>query len=104
MIDPLTCEWILRIGDTPCGRPPIQHVLLAMECAHSLYFAICEAHSARFMGDLKPLKHTRIEVEVHAFEDCCGMPGTIWDRSVNRCVIDDSGVEPQLKEQELAHA
>jgi hypothetical protein len=33
----------------------------------------------------------------HPFDGECGLPGTIWNFDENRCVLDDSGVEPTAR-------
>ncbi|HEX5995997.1 MAG TPA: hypothetical protein VFY84_12715 [Jiangellales bacterium] len=81
------CVYSPRPGGDPCGREATLHVLTESQQYGLVALASCAGHAliARAAG--------RFVME-HDFAGVCDLPGTIWHLTENRCVIDDSGVEP----------
>lgn len=83
------CQYSHQPGAPECTNEATVHV--ATEDAHYGFvcLASCNEHApiARASG--------RYVME-HTFEGVCGLPGTLWNEQLNRCVLDDSGEEPAL--------
>lgn len=88
-------------SDTPaaplCEAPARWHVLATSEQYGPVTLAACVDHVeiARLAGQF---------VDEHEFTGVCGLPGTRWSFEDDACVIDDSGVEPELEETHGAYA
>lgn len=91
------CGYSDAPGRPKCQQPATRHLMLWSPHSGLVSVSTCDQHLpiARMAGELR---------QEHPYRDCCGMPGTYWNIELNRCVIDDSGVEPQLEGRELAHA
>jgi hypothetical protein len=85
------CVYADRSGQPKCGEPATVHVWSIAAPYGNVMLASCAAHApiARTAG--------RIIME-HRYEGVCGFPSTIWDDTANRCVLDDSGEEPVLRD------
>jgi hypothetical protein len=95
---PPLCQTTSPLTGVPCGQRATQHLLLWMgPLAGWRMLHACDMDTRMVLVSGLPVQ------QWHVFADCCGMPGTNWDRELNRCVIDASGVEPALREKETAH-
>lgn len=74
-------------GQPQCGKAATIHVLLDSPEYGVVGLSTCDGHAsiARAAGTW---------IDEHPFAGVCGFPSTRWESG--RCVIDDSGVEPQL--------
>lgn len=83
------CVYSLRPADPQCDAPATVHVLTESPAYGVVALASCDTHAdiARAAGEY---------VMEHEHAGLCGLPGTIWHLVENRCVLDDSGVEPEL--------
>lgn len=43
-------------------------------------------------------------LQEHAYEGWCGFPASVWSIELNVCLMDDTGVEPALREYATADA
>jgi hypothetical protein len=43
-------------------------------------------------------------IQQHPYEGVCGLPGTLWDTKVNRCVLDDGTLVKAGAVEEMATA
>ena len=71
----------------PCGAPAVVHVRVLAADWGDVALEACDDHAeiARRAGR---------RVGEHQHAGFCGLPGTVW--TDDECVIDDSGVEPEL--------
>lgn len=87
----LVCVYSGVTPDGPlCGKPATTHVRWTDGPGDAIASSACDLHAeyARTYGILD---------EHPTADSACCMPGSIWiDGPPSRCVIDDSGVEPEL--------
>jgi hypothetical protein len=85
------CVYADQPGQPQCGEPATVHVWSTDSLYGGTMLASCDAHAptARAAGQF---------VMEHRYEGVCGFPSTLWDDTVNRCVLDDSGEEPALRD------
>lgn len=71
----------------PCGEPATVHVRTMSASWGDVSLASCDRHApiARAAGGF---------MAEHRHWGVCGLPGTVW--ADEACVIDESGVEPEL--------
>lgn len=83
------CSYIPTGGGATCGTPATVHLWVARSPSGGVRLAACDPHApiARATGPV---------VQEHPYQGLCDLPGTVWSRELNQCVIDDSGVEPAL--------
>lgn len=82
------CEYTGLVVDGPaCGEPAAVHILTVATGWGRVALTSCDRHAgvARRAG--------LYEAE-HPHQGLCGLPGVVW--TDDGCVIDDSGVEPEL--------
>lgn len=86
-----------RDGEHVCGEPAAVHLMVNDPAWGTIGLAACDRHApvARVAG---------VVLGEHEHSGLCGLPGTFWHLELNRCVIDDSGVEPVLVTQRLVTA
>ncbi|MFI7249803.1 hypothetical protein [Micromonospora chalcea] len=88
-------------SDTPaaplCEAPASRHVLADSPQYGLVSLAACPDHLeiARLAGRF---------LDEHQHTGVCGLPGTRWSFDEDACVIDDSGVEPELEGNRGAYA
>lgn len=83
------CVYSRSPGEPQCDAPATVHVMTDSAEYGVVALASCDTHApiARAAGEY---------VMEHEHAGLCGLPGTIWHLAENRCVVDDSGVEPEL--------
>ena len=83
------CAFSLRPGMPQCEQAATVHVQVVSYQYGPVALASCDQHAdvARAADRC---------VQEHAFEGYCGLPGTLWSPTANRCVLDDSGQEPAV--------
>lgn len=85
------CVYSPTPGAEQCGAAATTHVRV-LDCGGygEVCLASCADHApvARAAGAL---------VAEHAFSGCCGLPATMWLDGLNVCVLDESGVEPNIE-------
>lgn len=93
------CGHQLHLGAPQCTERAVVH--LRVECpggCHSFRFRACEQHRPVMASAGRVLQEHRFDPAA------CGLPGFVWNIETNRCVIDDSGVEPDLSAAALVGA
>lgn len=89
------CEYSLRPGEPKCGQPATVHVRVHDEHYGEVSLATCARHLsvARAAGEF---------LQEHVYEGWCGFPASLWHHELNVCLVDESGVEPVLREHAVA--
>ncbi len=83
-------------GPTVCNAAATRHLMVQSPAWGVVGLLACDAH-------LRIARAAGIVLGEHEFMGLCGLPGTAW--TDERCVIDDSGLEPALAgTREMAHA
>lgn len=85
------CVYSLRAGEPQCGKPATTHVRVRDGHYGEVALATCAQHLpvARSAGEF---------LQEHAYEGWCGFPASLWHPELNVCFVDDTGVEPVLRE------
>jgi hypothetical protein len=81
------CVYSPLPGEPQCGIPATVHIRTVVIEYGDVGLASCDGHAsvARSAGRF---------VAEHEHEGYCGFPSTLWHDELNRCVLDDSGIEP----------
>lgn len=91
------CNFAIHPGAPVCADPATLHMLVHHDIHGMLGLASCDdhAHVARQAGNF---------LMEHRHAGVCGLPASLWDPYRNRCVLDDTGVEPARHEHTTAAA
>lgn len=83
------CEYSPKLGAKKCNLPSTVHVMVDDPKYGRIALQSCSNH----------VSHARAAgryVMEHKREGVCCLPGTLWLYKENVCVLDISGVEPEL--------